>query len=178
MKTLIACAVLCALLGCIKPPAIVLVDRATALEQQAAGSFPDLERKLMRTGITSQPVPLTPDQLQALGIRQPPLVDNIGLTEADQVDALLQQRCVGEARDGMLADTHESCRGAADHEQAVVLIERVNLARQQLFRYLQARQPQTPPTDLRRTWRQAHLRGVICGGWVQKDDGSWEAKPC
>jgi hypothetical protein len=178
MKNLIAFAAFGALLGCIKPPAIVLVDRATALEQQAAGSFPDLERKLMRNGITAQPVPLTPDQLQALGIRQPPLLDNVGLTEADQVDALLQQRCIGEARDGTLMDTHESCRGAADREAALSLIQRVNLARQQLWRYLQARQPQTPPADLRRTWRQAHYRGVICGGWVQKDDGTWEAKPC
>ena len=28
--------------GCLKAPEIVMVDRATALEQQAAGSFDDL----------------------------------------------------------------------------------------------------------------------------------------
>ena len=35
-----------ALSACFKPPEIVMVDRATALEQQASGSFDDLERKL------------------------------------------------------------------------------------------------------------------------------------
>ena len=37
-----------ALAGCFKPPEIVMVARATALEQQASGSFDDLERKLDR----------------------------------------------------------------------------------------------------------------------------------
>lgn len=178
MTRYVVCAVLCAAAGCIKAPEIVLNDRATALEQQASGSFTELERQLLQSGISVRPVPLTPDELQALGIRQPPLVDNTDLTDADQVDALLKQHCIGEARDGTLADTYESCRGAADRGLAVRLLERVNQARQQLWRFLQARQPEAAPSALRHAWRQSHLRGVVCGGWVQRDDGGWEAKPC
>lgn len=178
MTRLLACAVLCIAASCIKAPEIVVNDRATALEQQALGSFTELERQLMKSGLSAQPVPLTPDQLQALGIRSPPLVDGTDLTDADQIDSLLKQHCIGEARDGTLADTYESCRGAADRGLAVRLLERVNQARQQLWRFLKSRQPQTPPAVLRATWRQAHLRGVVCGGWVQREDGSWEAKSC
>ncbi len=52
-----------------------MVDRATALEQQAAGSFDELEQQLARAAIAPRPVPLTPEQLEALGIAPPPLVD-------------------------------------------------------------------------------------------------------
>jgi hypothetical protein len=164
--------------GCIKAPEIVLVDRATALEQQAAGSFTDIEKRLMRTGLSARPVPLTPDQLQALGIRQPPLVDSTDLTDADQVDMLLKQHCIGEARDGTLIDTNEACKGGADRGLALKLIERQNQARQQLWRFLQNRQPATPAPALRRTWREAHVRALVCGGWMQREDGGWEAKSC
>jgi hypothetical protein len=34
------------------------------------------------------------------------------------------------------------------------------------------------PDALRRTWRRAHARGVVCGGWIQRDDGGWEEKKC
>lgn len=164
--------------GCISAPEIVLVDRATALEHQAASNFTEIERKLVREGIAAHPVPLTPDDLQALGIQPPPLVDEIDLTEADRVDALLVQRCIGESREGLLTETHDSCRTSADRGAAQQLVERVNRARQQLWRWQQSRQPKTPPPELRRTWRQAHLRGLVCGGWMQKDDASWEAKQC
>jgi hypothetical protein len=43
---------------------------------------------------------------------------------------------------------------------------------------MHARQPKVPQEELRKGWRQAHLRGVVCGGWVQNDDGSYEAKKC
>jgi hypothetical protein len=174
------CALLFLLLGgCIGAPEIVLTDRATALEHQAAGSFLELERKLLREGITAHPVALSPDELQALGVRPPPLVDEIDMTEADRIDSLLSQRCIGEGRDGLLVDTFDSCRINADRTVARALLERVNRARQQLWHWMQARQiKKTPTEELRRTWRQAHLRGVICGGWVQSDEGGWEAKKC
>ena len=31
---------------------------------------------------------------------------------------------------------------------------------------------------VRKSWREVHLKGVACGGWVQSDDGKWEAKKC
>jgi hypothetical protein len=164
--------------GCIRAPEIVLVDRATALEHQAAGSFGELERKLLREGITAQPVPLTPADMEALGIQPPPLIDEIDLTEADRVDALLLQHCIGEARDGTLTDTHDTCHGSADRALAHTLIDRVNHARLQLWNFMHSRQPKTVPAELRQSWRKVHLRGVVCGGWVQNDDGTFEAKKC
>ena len=110
------------LAGCFTPPEIVMVDRATALEQQASGSFEDLERKLDRAGIEPRPVPLTPEQLEALGIRPAPLVDESELTDADRLDGLLAQHCVGEGKDGLIVDTRDACKGADDAEEVQTLV--------------------------------------------------------
>src|SRR5215472_19347577 len=130
----IAPALLVAVSGCVKAPEIVMVDRATALEQQASGSFDDLERQLDRAAIEPRPVPLTPEQLEALGIRPAPLVDESDLTDADRLDGLLAQHCIGEGKDGLVADTRDACKGAADPGEVQTLIERVNRARRQLWR--------------------------------------------
>jgi hypothetical protein len=164
--------------ACIRAPEIVVVDRATALEEQAAGSFEELEQKLTRSGIAPRPVPLTPEQLESLGIHPAPLVNSAELTDADRLDRLLRQHCVGEGRDGLLVDTHESCRGAADAEAALRLIERVNRARAQLWNWMQVQRPAVTREALRGAWREVHLRGVVCGGWTQREDGAWEAKKC
>jgi len=165
-------------LSCIQAPEIVMVDRATALEQQAAGSFTELEQDLAQRAITPRPVAMTPDQLEALGIKPRPLVDQAGRTEADRVDALLRQRCIGEGKDGFLVDTHDDCVGASDRVVALELIDRVNRARVQLFRWLHAEQPQTPMEALRRAWREHHTLGVVCRAWIQGEDGSWGPKKC
>jgi hypothetical protein len=172
------CVSLVGLAGCFKPPEIVMVDRATALEQQAAGSFDDLERTLDRAGIEPRPVPLTPDQLEALGIRPAPLVDESDLTDADRLDGLLAQHCVGEGKDGLVVDTRDACKGAADPEEAQTLLQRVNHARRQLWRWMHEQRPDVSESDLQRAWRESHLRGVICGGWIEASDGKWTAKPC
>jgi hypothetical protein len=178
MNRLVACVLALAPIGCIKPPEIVMVDRATALEQQAGGSFQEVEKKLVRSAVGPRPVPLTPRQLEALGIKPPPLVDTTEQTEADRVDALLRQRCVGEGRDGLLVDTYDACIGAADRVLSVELVDRTNRAREQLWRWMHAQRPEVPLEALRRTWRAEHARGVVCRGWIQRDDGGWEAKKC
>ena len=157
-----------------------MVDRATALEQQAAGSYQDLERKLARAAMAPRPAPLTPEQLETLGIAPPSLVDDTERTDADRVDALLVQHCIGEARDGTLVETHDACKGAADRAQAVALIERSNNARQQLWRWMKERGADKKRSldDVRKAWRVEHARGVACGGWMQRDDGGWEEKKC
>jgi uncharacterized protein YdbL (DUF1318 family) len=170
--------VLAAPLGCIRAPEIVLVDRATALEQQAAGSFAELEKKLARATLAPRPVPLTPEQLEALGIPPPTLVDATERTDADRADDLLKQHCIGESRDGTLVDTHDACKGAADRAQAMALVERINGARQQLWRWMKDRRPEVAGDELRLAWHKQHARGVVCGGWMQKDDGGWEGKKC
>jgi uncharacterized protein YdbL (DUF1318 family) len=167
-----------ALPGCFKPPEIVMVDRATALEQQASGSFDDIEQKLDRAAIEPRPVPLTPEQLEALGIRPAPLVDESDLTDADRLDGLLAQHCVGEGKDGLVVDTRDACKGAADPQEVQALLERVNHARRQLWRWMHAQRADVPEKELLRAWRENHVRNVVCGGWIEGSDGKWQAKSC
>jgi len=167
-----------ALSGCFKPPEIVMVDRATALEQQASGSFDEIEQKLDRAAIEPRPVPLTPDQLDALGVRPAPLVDESDLTDADRLDGLLTQHCLGEGKDGLIVDTRDACKGAADADEAEVLLERVNRARRQLWRWMHQQRADLPEGELQRAWRENHLRNVVCGGWIEGSDGKWQGKSC
>jgi hypothetical protein len=165
-------------LGCVKPPDVVLVDRATALEQQAGGSFEDVEHGLVQRAVTPSPTPLTPDQLEALGLKPAPLVDHAEQTDADRLDVLLRQRCAGEGKDGLLVDTHDDCIGASDRMMVIALVDRTNRARLQLWRWMHAAQPNTPLASLRAAWHAEHARGVVCRGWSQTDDGKWEPKKC
>ncbi len=111
IRSLLLVLALAGMQACFKPPEIVMVDRATALEQQASGSFDNLEAKLDRAAIEPRPVPLTPQQLEALGYRPAPLVDESDLTDADRLDAFLARHCVGEGKDGSLVDTRDACKG-------------------------------------------------------------------
>jgi hypothetical protein len=162
--------------ACIKAPEIVMVDRATALEEQAAGSFDELEQRLYRAGMSPAPVPLTPNQLEALGVKPQPLVENLDQTPADRVDELLRRHCIGEGLDGLLAETKECRRGLKQEDQA--LVERVNGARQTLWKWMRERSPGTDDETLRRAWRMKHFEAVVCGGWVQAEDGAWGEKKC
>ena len=166
------------LAACFKPPEIVMVDRATALELQASGSFDDLERKLDRAALEPRPVPLTPEQLAALGVRPAPLVDESDLTDADRLDGFLAQHCAGEGKDGLVVDTRDVCKGAADDDEVQTLVERVNRARRQLWRWMHDQRADVPEMQLRRAWRENHLRNVVCGGWVEGSDGKWQGKSC
>ncbi len=178
MSRLLACFAILAPLGCFRAPQIVVVDRATALEQQAAGSFDHLDEQLSKSAVGPHPEPLTPDQLEKAGIKAASLVDRTEQTEADRIDDLLQQHCIGEGKDGLLVDTQEDCVGAADHAVSIALVNRTNHARMQLFRWMQGQRPDAPADTLRRAWHEAHVVGVVCGGWVQRGGGQWEAKKC
>ena len=164
--------------GCIRAPEIVMVDRATALEEQAAGSFKDVERRLARAGMSPTPVPLTPNQLEELGIQPTPLVENIGKTQADRVDELLRRHCVGEGKDGLLVDTRSQCRAGRLSADDAALVERVNRSRVQLWQWMRTVRPGVPEESVRRSWQQVHAEGVVCGGWVESADGAWGEKKC
>ena len=164
--------------GCIRAPEIVMVDRATALEEQAAGSFKDVEQRLARAGMSPTPVPFTPNQLEELGIQPTPLVENLGKTQADRVDELLRRHCVGEGRDGLLVDTRRQCQAGRLSADDVALVERVNRARRLLWQWMRTVRPGVPEEAIRRSWQQVHAEGVICGGWVESDDGTWGDKKC
>jgi hypothetical protein len=164
--------------GCISAPEIVMVDRATALEEQASGSFKEVERRLARAGMSPTPVPLTPNQLEELGLQPTPLVENIGRTPADRVDDLLRRHCVGEGRDGLLVTTRRNCQAGRLSADDVALVERVNRSRLQLWQWMRTVRPNMPEEALRQSWRQVHAEGVVCGGWVEADDGTWGEKKC
>jgi hypothetical protein len=178
MTRVLLCAVALAAVGCIKPPEIVMVDRATALEQQAGGTFPELEKKLAHAAVAPRPVPLTPDQLEALGITPAPLTDETEMTDADRVDEMLARHCIGEDKKGMLVDTSSVCHGAVDHDELIKLVDRVNRARGQLWRWMHEQRPELSLDELRARWRKAHVVGVVCGGWIEGDDGKWQSKSC
>jgi uncharacterized protein YdbL (DUF1318 family) len=178
IRSLLLVLALAGMQACFKPPEIVMVDRATALEQQASGSFDDLEAKLDRAAIEPRPVPLTPQQLEALGYRPAPLVDESDLTDADRLDAFLARHCVGEGKDGSLVDTRDACKGSDTLEELEVLVERVNRSRREVWRWMHEQRPTVPEAELVRAWRENHLRNVVCGGWVEGSDGKWQAKAC
>jgi hypothetical protein len=177
MNRAFAVVAILATVGCFKPPEIVMVDRATALEQEAAGSFDEVARKLDRSGIEPRPVPLTPEQLEALGLRAAP-AGGSDVTDADRLDGLLVQHCVGEGGDGLVVDTRDACQGAADPDEVQGIVERVNRARRQLWRWMHEQRTDARADDLRKSWHQAHLLGVVCGGWIEGDDGKWQGKAC
>ncbi|KFA94760.1 DUF1318 domain-containing protein [Archangium violaceum] len=167
-----------ALPGCIRAPEIVMVDRATALEEQASGSFKDVERRLARAGMSPTPVPFTPNQLEELGIQPTPLVENLGRTQADRVDELLRRHCVGEGKDGLLVNTRRQCQAGRMTADDVALVERVNQARLHLWQWMRTVRPDVTEEAVRQSWQQVHAKGVICGGWVEADDGTWGEKKC
>lgn len=182
-----------ALTGCITAPAVVIVDRRTALEQQASGSFRGLEEELEQAGLVPRPAPLTPAQLGASGVRR----EGLEATDSDdetgdavRTDALLIKRCLGEALDGTLVLTLDPCTGTLDVPSVDRLVERVNRNRRQLWRWLAAQtrgrgrdqgRDQTrekPDDEIRAAWRQIHLAGLVCGGAYQVAGGAWEIKKC
>lgn len=178
----LACAALLA--GCVRAPAVVIVDRKTALEQQAAGSFRGLEEELAKAGQSPRPAPLTSEQLAAAGVadgddtRQAALGDEVPGNDALRTDALLVQRCIGEALDGTLALTIEPCTGTIDVPEVNRLIERVNRERRQLWRWLEEHAGGKSPVEVRAAWREIHLDGLICGAQLQRAGTTWEIKAC
>jgi hypothetical protein len=162
--------------GCIKAPDIVVVDRATALEREAAGSYPRLEHELERAGTAVRPTPLSREELEANGHPRQ-ILDEEESSDAERVDALLKQRCLGEALDGALVATRDRCT-VKEVPHLSELVERANRDRQQIWEWLNAERPNRSLAEVRQAWREVHLRAVICGGQVQRSDGSWELKKC
>jgi uncharacterized protein DUF1318 len=166
-------------ISCIRAPDVVIVDRKTALEKQASGTFTGLDDELEQAGLIPRPAPVTAAELQAAGVRPPQETDEAeGLPDALRVDTLLTQRCIGEASDGTVVLTVDKCTGAMDVPQVTRMVERVNRNRRQLWQWMAERAPKKTPADIQATWHEVHLAGVVCGGQVQKADGTWEVKRC
>jgi hypothetical protein len=174
MRRLAALALLCA--SCVRAPNIILLDRATALELEAAGRFPRLEQELDRAALTARPTPVARERLEEAG--QPrPIVEEQDVSDAERIDGLLVAACVGEALDGTLVETRDHC-AVKDVPHLGLLLERANRDRAQVWEWLRRQRPGHHAVDVRRAWREVHLRGVPCGAWIQIDGGGWEAKKC
>ncbi|HTV20092.1 MAG TPA: DUF1318 domain-containing protein [Polyangiaceae bacterium] len=169
--------------GCVAPN-VVVVDQKTALEEQAAGGYPALENDLEQAGMTPAPEPFAREELagkreqgggSALGELAELYVKSE--SDADAIDRLLLQRCIGEARTGLLEPRPSDCVGAADATEMARLLGRENLHRRQLWQLL-ANERQVSTERVQPVWREHHLEQVVCGGLVEAAEGRWEPKSC
>ncbi len=171
--------------ACLPAPTVVVRDRKTALEEQAAGRYRALENDLRQASLSPKGEDLTRQQIVEAG------QDTSGQTldvvvriygsvraDAERLDDLLRRHCVGEGLDGQLLETPDACAGERDAAATAELVQRANRDRRQLWRHIAAARPGASEEEVRRAWRAVHLRSVVCGGWVQADDGSWSAKEC
>lgn len=169
-------------------PNVVVVDQKTALEQQAAGGYPALENELEQAGMAPAPEPFAREEL-ASGRQKSGEKSGAGAlgelaelyvkseSDADAIDRLLLQRCIGEAGSGLLEPRPSECVGAADATEMARLLGRENLHRRQLWQLL-AKERQVSVERVLPAWRERHLTQVVCGGLVESGDGSWEPKSC
>ena len=166
------------LAGCVTTN-VVIVDRKTSLEQQAAGSYPSLARELEESGVQPGPVPLTREQIaggasaanaQAADAEEP--------SDSARLDALLVHRCVGESLDGTLVETKDTCTGDPDIVEVSRLVGRGNRSREQAWTYLTKKVPGAKPETVRAAWRTTRLRELVCGAQIQVAGGKWEVKKC
>ena len=173
------------LIGCIKAPAVVLLDNKTALEQQAAGEFPSLQNDLRQAGVQPKGEDLTGAQLekQQTEVGGRTLGDLVRLysvarTDRQWIDQMLMAHCIGESREGLLQQTPDRCKQQAVSVELTRVAERTNLHRRQLWRALAGQQAEASMDAVRRIWREKHLKRVVCGGLIQADSGAWEEKKC
>ncbi len=185
MRYVVSCLAVAGAVACVRPPTVVLVDRKTALEEQAAGEHPDQERALVQSGLSPRPLAMTRGQIEAAGAGGASSSFDVVVqvyqslrTDQPLVDALLVRRCIGEGLDGLLAQTRETCVGEVDPSVVGPLVQRVNRDRRQLWAYMLARSPGASEEDIRRSWREKHLPLVVCGAQVQQADGTWGVRSC
>jgi len=172
--------------ACISAPPLIIADRKTALEEQAAGSFPSLKAELDQAGVSARPVPYTRGQLEAAGVPvgkgDEQLAQQEAGTDADLLDQLLTRRCIGEKLDGSLDETPATCTEPIPASRQARLLEQENRRRFQIWRSLApataAGGKQRSLDEVRQAWRKAHLGEVVCGGQVQTEGGGWETKKC
>jgi hypothetical protein len=170
------------LAACVRPT-VVVVDQKTALERQAAGDYPALENELEQAQLSPAPEPFTREELasgreqRAAGVLgELGQLYARGESDADILDRLLLQRCIGEAETGQLVPRPNDCVGATDRAELARVIGRENLHRRQLWELL-AREHRSSAAQVQTLWRAPHLEQVPCGALVETA-ARWEPKSC
>jgi hypothetical protein len=165
-------------------PNVVVVDQKTALEHQAAGGYPTLENDLEQAGMSPAPEPFAREELVrgreqhgqgALGEFAELYAK--GESDADTIDRLLLQKCIGEALEGSLEPRPSDCVGSADATELARVVGRENLHRRQLWQLL-ATERKTSVERVRDVWRTLHLEQVVCGGLIETEGARWSPKSC
>jgi hypothetical protein len=171
--------------GCIKAPNVVVLDHKTALEQQAAGEYIDLEAELLQAGLAHKGEDIARSQLeqQQIDLQDSSLGEIARIysavrTDAQWLDSLLVARCIAEGLDGLLQETPERCQQDVDRGELARVIGRANLSRRQIWQVIQKHQPGASLEQVRDTWRGLHLKRVVCGGQIQRAAQNWEQKKC
>jgi hypothetical protein len=166
--------------ACIRAPDVVMIDRQTAIEEQAGGGWQPLADELQARAMPPGPEPYTQAGLTEAGVPHDPLGELFAqVAEAESaVDRLLTERCVGEARSGLLVQTPTLCTTRRDAQAVAREIERANRSRRQVWLYLQGRRPEASLEDVRDAWRRQHLVRVLCGVLIEQEPGKWEPKKC
>ncbi len=168
--------------GCVTVSGVQVVDRKTALEEQASGDLRPLQEDLSLGMPVPGPVPFTRSEIVAAGadddseFRRLTRIHQGLQSRAAQVDEWLVRRCVGEALDGRLVETPGTCIGTWEPGAFSPVVQRVNRDREQLWQELG--RGRTSGEEVRKAWRRRHLEGLVCGGQVQREDGSWDVKAC
>ena len=171
--------------ACVHAGDVVMLDRKSVLEEQASGELHPLENDLRDAVIVPRGAEYTRAELESAGVdlshgtlSRVMEVHALVRTEADFLDDLLVRRCIGEGFTGLLVETPRTCLGRRDEGRVSATVQRVNRARRQLFRYLHEERPEIPEPELRARWRERHVKSVVCGAQVQREDGAWEVKRC
>jgi Protein of unknown function (DUF1318) len=163
---------------------VVVVDQKTALERQAAGDYDVEENDTEQAGLSPAPEAFTRDELvegrdrQGRGaLGELAELYASGESDAEVIDRLLLQKCVGEAASGLLVPRPTDCVGAADSTELVRVVGRENLHRRQLWQLL-ATERNADIERARRVWRKVHVEQVVCGGLLESGRDNWGPKPC
>jgi hypothetical protein len=171
--------------GCINPPDVVMLDRKTVLEEQASGEFYALENELRELVLEPKGVDYTRGQLSDAGadLSQASLsiiteVHALLRLDSEFLDDLLVRRCVGEARNGLIVETTDTCAGRTAARRISAAVQRVNRARHQLWQWMHSQRPDSSADDIRSNWHQHHLAAVVCGGQIEDENGAWIVKRC
>ncbi len=181
MKRLLLFALLGA--GCVSTN-LVVVDKKTALEAEASGSYPKLQEELTQAALTPHGEVLSSGELRAAGKGSGEITESAirDLSRAGEVDELLVRACVGEGQEGLLVETADHCQGAFDELRLSRLVERENRNRVEVWHFLYEEAQNSHSTasalDVQHAWQKNHLLGVVCGAQVQAADGTWSSKKC